>query len=41
MKSRIWNVWRESLAHALAGLGLGLAGVSAGGEDYEEWLGIG
>ncbi|MCS6786099.1 MAG: hypothetical protein NZ524_03565 [Thiobacillaceae bacterium] len=32
--------WRQRLLNALASLGLGLAGVSAGG-DEEDWLGIG
>lgn len=41
MNRQIWHRWQTSIAHALAILGIGLAGVSAGGEDYEDWLGIG
>jgi hypothetical protein len=37
----IWQRWRSYLAHAFAIFGIGLAGVSAGGEDDEDWLGIG
>lgn len=41
MNRSIWHRWRSSLVHALAILGIGLVGVSAGGEDDEDWLGIG
>ncbi len=41
MDKSIWRRWRSSIAHAFAIFGLGLAGVAAGGEDYEDWLGIG
>lgn len=41
MSKGIWYTWRACVAHALAIFGIGLAGVSAGGEDYEDWLGSG
>lgn len=41
MDKSIWHRWRSSIAHAFAIFGIGLAGASAGGEDYEDWLGIG
>lgn len=41
MGKAIWHRWQASIAHAIAILGIGLAGASAGGEDYEDWLGIG
>ncbi len=41
MNKHIWRRWRSSIAHAFAIFGIGLAGASAGGEDYEDWLGIG
>jgi hypothetical protein len=41
MNRRIRQRWWSCIAHALAIFGLGLAGVSAGGEDDEDWLGIG
>ncbi len=41
MNTRPWHLWRAALVHVLAILGIGLAGVSAGGEDDGDWLGIG
>lgn len=41
MKRHFWHRWRAAIAHALAIFGIGLAGASAGGDDDEDWLGIG
>lgn len=41
MNTSLWHTWRAAFIHALAILGIGLAGVSAGGEDDVDWLGIG
>lgn len=41
MSKHIWRRWRSFIAHVLAILGVGLAGATAGGDDYEDWLGIG
>lgn len=41
MSNGILHRWQASIAHAFAIFGIGLAGASAGGEDYEDWLGIG
>lgn len=41
MHRRFWQRWQASIAHAFAILGIGLAGAAVGGEDFEDWLGIG
>lgn len=41
MNKDVWRRWRSSIAYAFAIFGIGLAGASAGGEDEEDWLGIG
>lgn len=34
MNTRIWQHWQAGIVHALTIFGIGLAGVSAGGEDW-------
>jgi hypothetical protein len=41
MKTRIWCPWRDAMDFALALLGIGLAGGSVGGEDYDDRPGVG
>jgi len=33
MKTQIWQHWQMGFVHALVCLGIGLAGVTAGGDD--------
>ncbi len=34
MNTRTWQRWQRSIVHVLTVFGLGLAGVTAGGEDW-------
>lgn len=43
MNTDIRRYWKAAVTHTLTLLGIGLAGVSVGGDydDYDDWLGIG
>lgn len=37
MNTHLWHRWQTCIVHALAMIGIGLAGISAGGEDDVGW----